>query len=116
MSLTTEHAPPLRCAEKNPNPTRPPHRPGVGYRMFRGDHHREGIPDVATEGPARSPRRHETAAPRRLRPSLDRTDVTIGVPLSSDIPRLALDPAVGEGPGVPSDGGPPAAQARPTRP
>jgi hypothetical protein len=41
--LDSPHALPIRCAEKNPNPTRPPPPSWQRYRKVRGERHREGM-------------------------------------------------------------------------
>ncbi|MEA2629989.1 MAG: hypothetical protein QOE66_208, partial [Chloroflexota bacterium] len=47
--------PPIRCAEKNPNPTRPPHAVLTSVPDVRGEHHRGGSPSKLQPKPSTFP-------------------------------------------------------------
>jgi hypothetical protein len=49
------HAPPIRCAEKNPYPTRPPHAILTPVPDVRGARHRGGLPSKLKPTPSANP-------------------------------------------------------------
>ncbi len=67
--------PPIRCAEKNPNPTRPPRAVLTPVPDVRGEHHRGGLPGHATPKPSHRPARNAGLS-TALEPS-DRESVSL---------------------------------------